>query len=64
MEADDASISTVKFQAKRLTRFVKSYKLEDVWNIDELGLFFKLLPDNRLIEKTKSKKDEKKSKER
>ena len=31
--------------------FVKGYKLEDIWNMDELGLFFKLLPDKRLIEK-------------
>ena len=64
MEVDDAFISTVKFWAKRLTRFGKSYNIEDVLNIDELGLFFKLLPDNRLIEKTKSKKGEKKSKVR
>ena len=32
--------------------------------MDELGLFFKLLPDKGLIEKTKSKKGGKKSKVR
>ena len=37
MEVDDASVSTAKSWAKRLIKFVKSYKLEDVWNIDELG---------------------------
>ena len=55
-EADDASVSTVRSWIARLPELVKGYKLEDVWNMDELGLFFKLLPDKGLIEKTKSKK--------
>ena len=38
--------------------------MEDVWNMDELVLFFNLLPDKGLIEKTKSKKSGKKSKVR
>ena len=63
-EADDVSVSTVRSWIERLPELVKGYKLEDVWNMDELGLFFKLLPDKGLIEKTKSKKDGKKSKVR
>ena len=63
-EADDVSISTVRSWIERLPELVKGYKLEDVWNMDELGLFFKLLPDKGLIEKTKSKNGGKKSKVR
>ena len=36
--------------------------LEDIWSMDELGLFFKFLPDKGLIEKTKSKKGGKNAK--
>ena len=61
-EADDVSVSAVRSWIERLPELVKDYKLEDVWNMDELGLFFKLLPDKGLIEKTKSKKGGKKSK--
>ena len=63
-EADDVSVSTVRSWIERLPELVKGYKLEDVWNMDELGLFFKLLPDKGLIEKTKSEKGGKKSKVR
>ena len=41
-----------------------TYMLEHIWNMDELGLFFKLLPDKCLTEKTKSKKGNKKAKVR
>ena len=30
------------------------YKLVDIWNMGELGLFFKFLPDKDLIEMAKS----------
>ena len=63
-EADDVSVSTVRSWIERLPELVKGYKLEDVWNMDELGLFFKLLPNKGLIEKTKSKIGGKKSKVR
>ena len=59
-EADDVSVSTVRSWIERLPELVKGYKLEDVWNMDELGLFFKLLPDKRLIEKKNLKKVERK----
>ena len=49
---------------ERLSELVKGYKLEDIWNIDELGLLFKRLSDKGLIEKAKSKKGGKNSKVR
>ena len=54
-EADDVSASTVRSWIEILPELVKGYKLGDIWNMDELGLFFKLLPDKGLIEKTKSR---------
>ena len=63
-EAGDVSVSTVRSWIERLSELVKGYRLEDVWNMDEFGLFFKLFPDKGLIEKTKSKKGGKKSKVR
>ena len=55
-EANDVSIPTVKSWIERIPELVRGYKLGDIWNMDELGLFFKLLPDKGLIEKAKSKK--------
>ena len=43
-EADNVSIPTMKSWIEKISELVKCYKLEDVWNMDELGLFFKLLP--------------------
>ena len=63
-EADDVSIPTVKSWIKRIPELARGYKLEDIWNMDELGLFFKFLPDKGLIEKAKSKKGGKKVKVR
>ena len=47
-----------------MPELVRGYKLEDIWNMDELGLFFKLTPDKDLIEKEKSEKAGKKVKAR
>ena len=52
----------MKSWIERIPELVRGYKLGDIWNIDELGLFFKLLPDKGLIEKAKSKKSGKKTK--
>ena len=60
--AFDVSIPTVKFWIERIPELVRGYKLEDIWNMDKLGLFFKLLPDRGLIEKAKSKEGGKKAK--
>ena len=48
----------------RIPALVRCYKLEDILNKDELGLFIKVLPDKGLIEKAKSKKRSKKAKVR
>ena len=48
----------------RIPELVRCYKLEDIWNKDELVLFIKVLPDKGLIEKAKSKKGSKKAKVR
>ena len=61
-EADAASIPTVKYWIERILELTRGYKLEDIWNMNKLGLFFKLLPDKGLIEKAKSKKGGKKAK--
>ena len=42
----------------------EGYKLEDIWNIDETGCFFKALPERGLVEKGKKAKGGKKSKQR
>ena len=55
-EADDISVPTVKAWIEAIPELVSSYKLEDIWNMDELGIFFKLVPDKVLIEKAKSQK--------
>ena len=58
--ADDVSIPTMKSWIERIAELVRGYRLEDIWNMDKLGLFFKLLPDEGLIENAKSKKGGKK----
>ena len=52
----------MKSWIERIPELVRGYKLEDIWNMDELGLFFKLLPDKGVTEKAKSKKGGKKAK--
>ena len=54
----------MKSWIKRIPELARGYKLEDIWNMDELGLFFKFLPDKGWVEKAKSKKDGKKVKVR
>ena len=48
-EAVDVSIPTVKSWIERIPELVGGYKLEDISNMDESGLFFKLLPGWGLI---------------
>ena len=54
----------MKSWIERIPELVRGYKLEDIWNMDELGLFCKLLPDKILIEKAKSEKGGKEAKVR
>lgn len=54
-EADDVLVSTMKAWIERIPALVRGYKLENMWNMDELGVFLKIFPDKGLMEKAKSK---------
>ena len=49
---------------ERLQELTEGYSLENIWYMDELGCFFKALPDAGLVQKGKQAKDGKKSKQR
>ena len=49
---------------ERIVELTEGYKLEDIWNMDETGCFFKTLPEKGLVEKGKKAKGGKKSKQR
>ena len=55
--AGDVPITTVKAWMERFPELVKGYSLEGVLNMDELGLFFKTLPQEALGEKWKKKEE-------
>ena len=55
---------TVKAWLERLPDIIKDYEPCNQWNMDELGLFFEVLPDKGLVQKKKSSKGGKKSKKR
>ena len=63
-EADDVPVATIRSLIERIPELVKDYELQDIWNMDELELFFKLLPNRALVQKAKSIKGSKKSKAR
>ena len=49
---------------ERLPEICRGYKLEDIWNMDESGCFFRALPDRCLSEKGRRCKGGKHSKVR
>ena len=61
-EADYVPLATLKSWIKRIPELTKGSVLSDIWNMDELGLFFKVNPDKVLIEKANSRKGSKTSK--
>ena len=61
---DDVPIVTIKAWLERLLDIIKYYEPCNQWNMNELGLFFKALPDKGLVKKKKSSKGGKKSKKR
>ena len=63
-EAVDVPITTIKARIERLPEIIQGYSADDIWNMDESGLFFKALPDTGLAKKIKKYKSSKKSKER
>ena len=55
---------TVSSWIDRLQEVTEGYFLENIWNMDESGCFFKALPDAGLVQKGKQAKSGKKSKQR
>ena len=63
-EADDVPRMTIQSWIERLPELTAEYELKDIWDMDELGLFFKALPEKGLVQKSKKCKGGKKSKQR
>ena len=63
-EADDIPRMTIQSWIDCLPELTAEYELKDIWNMDELGLFFKALPEKGLVQKSKKCKGGKKSKQR
>ena len=62
-EADDIPRMTIQSWIERLPELNADYELKDIWNMDQLG-FFKALPEKGLVQKLKTCKGGKKSKQR
>ena len=43
-EAGDVAEETITSWMERIVELTEGYKLEDIWNMDETGCFFKALP--------------------
>ena len=63
-EADDIPKMTIQLWIERLPGLTSGYKLRKIWNMDELGLFFKSLLEKGLVKKWRRCKGSKKSKQR
>ena len=63
-EADEVSTTTIQAWIERLPELCQDYEPRSILNLDELGLFFKALPEKVLAEKTKKSKGSKKSNQR
>lgn len=63
-ESGDVRGETVESWKERLPEIVQGYEKEDVWNMDETGIFWRALPDRGFGQKSRSCKGGKKSKQR
>lgn len=63
-ESASVDSTTVEEWRRRLPTLIDSYAMDDVYNADETGLFFKLLPDRSMVLSRDSCKGGKRSKER
>ena len=61
-ESVDVQEETIESWKERLPEIVQGYDKEDVWNMDETGIFWYSLPDHGFGQKSKSCKGGKKSK--
>ena len=48
-ETDDIPKMTTHSWIERLPELTSGYELRNIWNMDELGLFFKTLPEKALL---------------
>ena len=55
---------TIPSWIEPLPKLTTGYDLKNIWNMDELGLFFKALPQRGLVQKSRSCKGGKNSKQR
>ena len=63
-EAGDVSQTTVDSWKERLPDILQGWDLENIWNMDETGKFFRALPNKSLAESSRTCTGGKKSKER
>ena len=63
-ELGDVSGLTVSSWKERLPEIVKGYEPDDIWNMDESGVFWQALPESGSGQKGKQSKGGKKSKQR
>ena len=59
-ESGDGSGCTVDSWKERLPETITGYKGEDIWNLDESGVFWRALPDKGFGQKVKECKGGKK----
>ena len=63
-EAADVSSETIDDWKQRIPSIIDGYALEDIYNCDETGLFYRALPDKTLSIKGQQCQGGKRSKER
>ena len=63
-ESGDVSGSTVSSWKERLPEIVEGYRIDDVRNLDESGVFWQALPDKGFGQRLRQCKGGKKSKQR
>ena len=63
-ESGEVRGETVDSWKERLPEIVQGYSKDNIWNMDETGLFFRALPDRGFAQKSQSCKGGKKSKQR
>ena len=63
-ESGDVSGATVDSWKEQLPEVLQGYAKRDIWNLDETGVFWKALPERGFVQKGRSCKGGKKSKQR
>jgi len=63
-ESGNVSGATVDSWKKQLPEVLQGYAKRDIWNLDKTSVFWKALPERDFVQKGRSCKGEKKSKQR